>query len=250
MYYANNKYYTDAELTTEVTPAGVMLSWDDKEVTEDYEHWTNAVWKVLNFDSTQALLTRKEELDLNDQGILKYNTDTHQADTLPLPNKPEQTLTSTSHETTETVSAVKLSNGKYYKSDTMEEVTLSAYTEIPGDYGDDYWLYDDVWYVRYYNTSSMEYDEHYRDLAGNIIEDAEILSHLDNDTYVGSADSYGNGTIVTASGFDYIWKDKQAGTYVFTTMDDYNRVADTIPVGSQIIIEDETDYVYGDEING
>lgn len=92
LYYTNDKYYTDAELTTEVTPAGVMISWDDKEVVDGVEHWTNAVWKVLNFDSTQALLTRKEDVDMNDKGILMYDKTSHRSETIALPVRDEQTL--------------------------------------------------------------------------------------------------------------------------------------------------------------
>ena len=92
LYYVNDKYYTDAELTTEVTPAGVMISWDDKEVIDGVEHWTNAVWTVLNFDSTQALLTRKEDIDMNDQGILIYDKTSHRSETIALPSADKQTL--------------------------------------------------------------------------------------------------------------------------------------------------------------
>lgn len=150
LYYTNDKYYTDAELTTEVTPAGVMISWDDKEVVDGVEHWTNAVWKVLNFDSTQALLTRKEDVDMNDKGILIYDKTSHRSETIALPVRDEQTL------------------------------------------------------------------------EAHVVESA------------------GETTI------SYRWKDKQAGSYVYTTMADYEADAANVPVGSQIIIEDEMNYLEGD----
>lgn len=152
LYYTNDKYYTDAELTTEVTPAGVMISWDDKEVVDGVEHWTNAVWKVLNFDSTQALLTRKEDVDMNDKGILLYDKTSHRSETIALPTKDEQTL------------------------------------------------------------------------EAHVVEEA------------------GETTI------SYRWKDKQAGSYVYATMTDYEADAANVPVGSQIIIEDEMNYLTGEDL--
>ncbi len=151
LYYTNDKYYTDAELTTEVTPAGVMISWEDKEVVDSVEHWTNAVWKVLNFDSTQALLTRKEDVDMNDKGILVYDKTSHRSETIALPTRDEQTL------------------------------------------------------------------------EAHVVEEA------------------GETTI------SYRWKDKQAGSYVYATMADYEADAANVPVGSQIIIEDEKNYLTGDD---
>lgn len=155
LYLKNNKYYTDAGYQTEVTPQGSMVSWDSKEELGDGAiYWTNAVFVVISATLTdlQPLLTRDEEVNLNNKGILLFDKDDHRAETLPLPTKDEQTL------------------------------------------------------------------------EAHVVENA------------------GETTI------SYRWKDKQAGSYVYATMADYEADAANVPVGSQIIIEDEKNYLTGEDL--
>jgi hypothetical protein len=154
LYLKDNKYYTDAAYQTEVTPQGSMVSWASKEELGDGAiYWTNAVFVVISATLTdlQPLLTRKEDVDMNDKGILAYDKTSHRSETIALPTKDEQTL------------------------------------------------------------------------EAHVVEEA------------------GETTI------SYRWKDKQAGSYVYATMADYEADAANVPVGSQIIIEDEKNYLTGED---
>lgn len=152
LYYSEGVYYTDAELTQVVEPDGVLLSWDSVEIVDNVKHWTNAVFKALNFSSTEAILTRVEANTMNDQGLIKWNSSTEQADTLPLPTESNQSLIS--------------------NVDTTDP-------ENP------------------------------------------VIS--------------------------YSWQDKQPGVYHYETEEEYEAEADNIPEGSLIIIDEQENYLYGDD---
>lgn len=94
---ADNKYYTDEAHTTEVTPQGSLIKWDTKEKTEDGWHWTNAIFIVVSSlnPALEPLATRKEAADMNDQGLVKWNTTGEKLDTLPLPTINGQKLVAT-----------------------------------------------------------------------------------------------------------------------------------------------------------
>lgn len=85
---SDNKFYTDEELTVEVSPQGTMTAWDTYEKTDTYKHWTNAVWSVINFSTLQPLLTRDEAANLTDLGLLKWNGNVaFCADTITVPSE-------------------------------------------------------------------------------------------------------------------------------------------------------------------
>lgn len=94
---ADNKYYTDEAHTTEVTPQGSLIKWDTKEKTEGGWHWTNAIFVVISSlnPSLEPLATRKEAADMNDQGLVKWNTTGKKLDTMPLPTINGQKLVAT-----------------------------------------------------------------------------------------------------------------------------------------------------------
>lgn len=94
---ADNKYYTDEAHTTEVTPQGSLIKWDTKEKTEGGWHWTNAIFVVISSlnPSLEPLATRKESADMNDQGLVKWNTTGKKLDTMSLPTINGQKLVAT-----------------------------------------------------------------------------------------------------------------------------------------------------------
>ena len=85
---AADKWYTDIEdPTSEVTPSGSLVEWASVSESGTVTHYGNAVFKAIDFSqgTLEPLLTREEDADLNDQGLLKYNHASEKADTLPLP---------------------------------------------------------------------------------------------------------------------------------------------------------------------
>lgn len=99
---STGKYYTDDTYTTEVTPQGTLIKWDTYEKIEDetlgtIEAWTNAIFVVISSlnPSLEPLATRKEVADMNDQGLVKWNTTGKKLDTMPLPTINGQKLVAT-----------------------------------------------------------------------------------------------------------------------------------------------------------
>lgn len=94
---ADNKYYTDEAHTTEVTPQGSLIKWDTKDKTEDGWHWTNAIFVTISSlnPALEPLATRKEVADMNNQGLVKWNTTGKKLDTMPLPTINGQKLVAT-----------------------------------------------------------------------------------------------------------------------------------------------------------
>ena len=99
---STGKYYTDDTYTTEVSPQGTLIKWDTYEKTEDetlgtIEAWTNAIFVTISSlnPDLEPLATRKETSDMNDQGLVKWNTTGEKLDTIPLPTINGQKLVAT-----------------------------------------------------------------------------------------------------------------------------------------------------------
>lgn len=78
----DNKWYSDAELTTEVVPSGDLTAWASTEKTEDYTHYTNAVFTVYSLSSTQPLATRDEESNMSNGAPTVWNATCKRLETL------------------------------------------------------------------------------------------------------------------------------------------------------------------------
>jgi predicted ribosome-associated RNA-binding protein Tma20 len=96
---STGKYYTDDTYTTEVSPTGTLIKWDTYEKIEDetlgtIEAWTNAIFVTISSlnPDLEPLATRKESVDMNDQGLVKWNDNGAKLDTLPLPTINGQKL--------------------------------------------------------------------------------------------------------------------------------------------------------------
>lgn len=76
IYYgkADNKWYTDEALTTEVTPSGELTAWGSIDDTDDYKHYTNAIFSVINYSNTEPLATRSESSCMCDASIVVWDS--------------------------------------------------------------------------------------------------------------------------------------------------------------------------------
>lgn len=218
---ADDKYYTDIEdPTTEVTPTGVMVSWDTVEKTDEYTHWTNAVWKDVTFTETEPILTRDESVDMDDKALIQWNATDEKAQTIPLPTVDEQTLTA--HVVPGTVT---------YEETT---ITLPAAGETE--------TYTDV----YYNNNGT-----YEAIVSISCDDSGTVY-----TVTTTEDTYTESTVtayeqVTADPeISYQWKEKQPGVLRFPSVAAYEAYAAThnVPEGSLVVIDNETSWVFGQEI--
>lgn len=75
IYWDNDteKWYSDAALTTEVSPTGTLTSWDTLEELGDVLHYTNAVFTVINFTGLVPLLARDESTNMTNGSLLKWD---------------------------------------------------------------------------------------------------------------------------------------------------------------------------------
>lgn len=86
------KWYSDAALTTEVTPTGTLTSWESLEHLGDIKHYTNAVFTQITFNGIVPLLARDEEANMANRGILNWDSTTLQAKTTAAPTADGQVL--------------------------------------------------------------------------------------------------------------------------------------------------------------
>jgi hypothetical protein len=91
---SDDKWYSDAALTTEVTPVGYLASWEAEDTTDDYIHYEHAIFADLSA-TLEPIMTRDEEVNLNDQGLLIWDTDDTEAKTIALPTNDEDSLVPT-----------------------------------------------------------------------------------------------------------------------------------------------------------
>ena len=91
---SDDKWYSDATLTTEVTPVGYLASWEAEDTTDDYIHYEHAVFADLTA-TLEPIMTRDEEANLNDQGLLVWDADDTEAKTIALPTNDEDELVPT-----------------------------------------------------------------------------------------------------------------------------------------------------------
>lgn len=262
IYYSlsDNKWYSDAELTTEVTVEGVLTSWDTVDITDDYKHYTHAVFSSTNFSNAEAVLTRDEEANLNDQGLLVWDADDTEAKTIALPTNDEDELVP-SYIDAVTVSHPIVTDGTnfYDVNNTFATTTtepagtagtptsLGQTTELDGNYY--YKATNNNWYIVNGTTT----------VGGNVIYDmgAQVTDEETIDSLEASTDFvtfyYVVYTETTVPGkWTYSWRPKKAGTYVFATITDYEQYETdhpgAIPVGSQVIIEANKNYIKSEDI--
>ena len=91
---SDDKWYSDAALTTEVTPVGYLASWENEDTTDDYIHYEHAIFADLSA-TLEPIMTRDEEANLNDQGLLVWDADDTEAKTIALPTNDEDELVPT-----------------------------------------------------------------------------------------------------------------------------------------------------------
>lgn len=252
LYYTEDKYYTDEELTVEVNPVGVFVSWTDKTIESGVTHWTDAKWVALNFDSTQALLTRKEDVDMNDKGIIIYDKTTHRSETIDLPTANEQVLTATFPDVLTPSNYYLRVNSTYYNVDgqpittiegpdetaiTTEEASTARFVLAGGQlrYGI-VGLSRTINSIRYKpatDTLTVEYDTSSSQSGVGSAVTAYIVTEY---------------TASPATEPTYVWSNKAAGVYHFATEADYQAYDGNIPVGSLIVIDEEENNVYGEDV--
>ena len=95
--HTDGKYYTyenDTYTLLDPQPSGNMTSWTGKNVVGGYTHYATAVFTVIDTTTLSPIATRDEETNMNDGGVVVWNSDTISMKTLPLPTNNAQALVS------------------------------------------------------------------------------------------------------------------------------------------------------------
>ena len=95
--HTDGKYYTyenDTYTLLDPQPSGNMTSWTGKNVVDGYTHYATAVFTVIDTKTLAAIATRDEETNMNDGGVVVWDSETTSLKTVPLPTNNAQALVS------------------------------------------------------------------------------------------------------------------------------------------------------------
>ena len=95
--HSDGKYYTfegDVYTLLDPQPNGNMTSWTGKNVVDGYTHYATAVFTVIDTKTLAAIATRDEETNMNDGGVVVWDSNATSLKTLPLPTNNAQALVS------------------------------------------------------------------------------------------------------------------------------------------------------------
>lgn len=85
IYYKDDKWYSDAEATTEVTPVGELTSWAVKEIVDGVTHYANAIFTAFDYTSLSPVMGRDELAAMTGNALLVWNATTKEANTITVP---------------------------------------------------------------------------------------------------------------------------------------------------------------------
>lgn len=88
------KYENDTYTLLDPQPSGNMTAWTGKDVVGGYTHYATAVFTVIDTKTLAAIATRDEEENMNDGGVVVWDSDTTSMKTVPLPTNNAQALVS------------------------------------------------------------------------------------------------------------------------------------------------------------
>lgn len=95
--HSDGKYYTyenDTYTLLDPQPNGNMTSWTGKNVVGGYTHYATAVFTVIDTTTLSPIATRDEETNMNDGGVVVWDSNTISLKTVSLPTNNAQALVS------------------------------------------------------------------------------------------------------------------------------------------------------------
>ena len=88
------KYENDTYTLLDPQPSGNMTAWTGKNVVGGYTHYATATFTVVDTTTLSPIATRDEEANMNDGGVVVWDSDTISMKTVPLPTNNAQALVS------------------------------------------------------------------------------------------------------------------------------------------------------------
>ena len=95
--HSDGKYYTfenDVYTLLDPQPSGNMTAWTGKEEVEGYTKYATATFTVVDTTTLSPIATRDEEENMNDGGVVIWDSGTTSLKTVPLPTNNAQALVS------------------------------------------------------------------------------------------------------------------------------------------------------------
>ena len=88
------KYENDTYTLLDPQPSGNMTAWTGKNVVGGYTRYATATFTVVDTTTLSPIATRDEEENMNDGGVVVWDSDTTSMKTVPLPTNNAQALVS------------------------------------------------------------------------------------------------------------------------------------------------------------
>ena len=95
--HTDGKYYTfegDVYTLLDPQPSGNMTAWTGKEEVEGYTKYATATFTVVDTTTLAPIATRDEEANMNDGGVVVWDSGSISLKTVPLPTNNAQALVS------------------------------------------------------------------------------------------------------------------------------------------------------------
>ena len=95
--HSDGKYYTfegDVYTLLDPQPSGNMTAWTGKEEVQGYTHYATATFTVVDTTTLAPIATRDEEANMNDGGVVVWDSSSTSMKTVPLPTNNAQALVS------------------------------------------------------------------------------------------------------------------------------------------------------------
>lgn len=95
--HSDGKYYTfegDVYTLVDPQPSGNMTAWTGKEEVEGYTRYATATFTVVDTTTLSPIATRDEEENMNDGGVVVWDSASTSMKTVPLPTNNAQALVS------------------------------------------------------------------------------------------------------------------------------------------------------------
>lgn len=122
----------EIELGDEVTINGSISSWENRRVENNYTVYDSVTTTVIDKTSLVPLLGRAEAKNLTDGALFKWNADKLIAETIPMPDEGDLTLTTTKDtEGNIKYAWINTSTSDFQKSFDDNRPVGSTYTQYP-----------------------------------------------------------------------------------------------------------------------
>lgn len=265
LYYVTdtNKYYTDAEYTTEVTPQGALKSWASVELTDDGKHWTDAVFETLDY-------TTQKSTWYIDAGTAYYAEVTgigylYPSRITPLSTVPAGTKDTSIVSEVTSFNFVAHESGLYITNNGGSKV-YNAYintydggkyivrqgSEIEGAAAAE--ILANGTFTGLKNASVVKYDTVVstlvpllaRNETADMTDNALIKWDNANEKAVTIPAPNSEAYLKYDAENGYSWETPQAGVFHYATEAVYLADAANVPIGSAVVIDEYDNFVYGE----